>query len=182
MSDTEKTVPLTKEKVKKPRSEKQLEAFKIASLKRAENIEKKKLEKKIEASKILLEHDISIKQKLPKTEKELVKDDDVEEDSDSSESEEEKLEMIQNSKQKNKKVKPDKIKTKKKKITKVVYVEHASSSDESDSDSSSEESIKHIKQRNFVTQRNKKSLVKVHKESPQPQPTQPRKYVNYFAD
>jgi len=49
-------VPL--EKAKKPRSEKQLEHFKNMALKRKENIEKKKLEKKIEASKLLLEHEI----------------------------------------------------------------------------------------------------------------------------
>ena len=51
---SEATVPLQKQKKeKKPRTQKQLEHFE----KMAENIEKKKLEKKIEASKLLLEHD-----------------------------------------------------------------------------------------------------------------------------
>lgn len=55
----EKTnVPL--EKTKKVRSEKQVEQFKQIVNKRKENIEKKKLEKKIEASKLLLQHDVKI--------------------------------------------------------------------------------------------------------------------------
>jgi hypothetical protein len=60
------------EKVKKPRppkSEAQLEAFKKALETRKANIEKKKIDKKVEASKILLEHDKSkevkkVKQKV----------------------------------------------------------------------------------------------------------------------
>jgi hypothetical protein len=50
-------IPLEKaKKTPKPRSEKQMEHFKNLQQKRKENIEKKKLEKKIEASKLLLEH------------------------------------------------------------------------------------------------------------------------------
>jgi hypothetical protein len=49
----EEKTPL--EKAKKPRSDKQMENFKKLQEKRKEAIEKKKLEKKIEASKLLLE-------------------------------------------------------------------------------------------------------------------------------
>ena len=51
---------LKKERISKLRTEKQLEHFKRMAEKRRENIEKKKLEKKIEASKLLLEHSPSI--------------------------------------------------------------------------------------------------------------------------
>jgi hypothetical protein len=68
---SEAQVPLQKEKKeKKPRSQKQLEHFAKMAEKRKENIEKKKLEKKIEASKLLMEHDI--KQKHIKSKKEEV--------------------------------------------------------------------------------------------------------------
>ena len=56
-------VPLQKEKrvrEKKPRSEKQLEHFKNMAEKRKQNIEKKKLEKKIESAKLLIENDIEV--------------------------------------------------------------------------------------------------------------------------
>ena len=59
--ETEKIVPLEKPKKQpKPRSEKQLVQFQMIAAKRKENIEKKKLEKKIEASKLLLEHDVKL--------------------------------------------------------------------------------------------------------------------------
>ena len=56
--DTEPEVPLLKpkRKMKKfPRTEKQQEAFKITMQKRAENVEKRKQQKKIEAAKLLIE-------------------------------------------------------------------------------------------------------------------------------
>ena len=62
--EREKIVPL--EKPKKPRSEKQIEQFKKIAEKRKENVEKKKLEKKIEASKLLLEHDVKLNDKKKK--------------------------------------------------------------------------------------------------------------------
>ena len=54
MEDIEETnTPLTKPK--KPRSEKQIEAFKNAMQKRAENIAKKKEDKLIQSAKLLIE-------------------------------------------------------------------------------------------------------------------------------
>ena len=56
--DNEPEVPLLKpkRKMKKfPRSEKQQESFKITLQKRAENVEKRKQQKKIEAAKLLIE-------------------------------------------------------------------------------------------------------------------------------
>ena len=56
--DTEPEVPLLKpkRKMKKfPRTEKQQEAFKITMQKRAENVEKRKQQKKLEAAKLLIE-------------------------------------------------------------------------------------------------------------------------------
>ena len=56
-------VPLQKEKKvreKKPRSDKQMEHFANMAAKRKENIEKKKLEKKIESAKLLIENDIQV--------------------------------------------------------------------------------------------------------------------------
>jgi hypothetical protein len=53
--DTEPEVPLLKpkRKMKKfPRTEKQQEAFKITMQKRAENVEKRKQQKKLEAAKL----------------------------------------------------------------------------------------------------------------------------------
>ena len=47
----------TLEKPKKKQTEKQIEQFKNAVLKKKELYEKRKLEKKIEASKLLLQHD-----------------------------------------------------------------------------------------------------------------------------
>lgn len=59
------TEGLQKEQVVKPRkkmppkTEKQMQQFQVAMQKRKESIEKKKLEKKIEASKLLLQHGIT---------------------------------------------------------------------------------------------------------------------------
>jgi hypothetical protein len=53
IEETEENEPLTK---KKPRSEKQIEAFKNAMKKRADNIELKKQEKLVKASEILVKN------------------------------------------------------------------------------------------------------------------------------
>ena len=49
------------EKKKKPKTEKQMEQFKLAQQKRKENIEEKNYEKKFEASKFLMEHEKNVK-------------------------------------------------------------------------------------------------------------------------
>ena len=158
-------VPLTKSKggrpkkevlpkEKKPRTEKQIEAMKKAFETRKANIEQKKLEKKIEASKLLLQHGITPTPQntpavKPKTKKQQV----VEESEESSEEE-----II---------IKTVK-KPKKKKIVKVEV---------SDSDTSSESEVDKRKPHSssqFRKQQYQKpsSVIKVHDNKP--------KY--YFAD
>jgi hypothetical protein len=74
-SDTEKYLPEPelprKSKTTKPRPAKtqaQLDAFKIALAKRQENIKIKKEEKKIDAAKLLLEHDRKTQEAMPHAE------------------------------------------------------------------------------------------------------------------
>ena len=94
--DTEPEVPLLKpkRKMKKfPRTEKQQEAFKITMQKRAENVEKRKQQKKLEAAKLLIESESlpskpepepePVKHKKPKK-KLILSTSDSETDSDSS--------------------------------------------------------------------------------------------------
>ena len=76
-------LPLTKEKVKRERTQKQKEAFERASEKRKQNIEKKKQEKLLESARLLLqneqikvkENDNNIYQRLESsdTEEEIIK-------------------------------------------------------------------------------------------------------------
>ena len=64
--------PLEKaKKTPKPRSEKQMENFKKLQEKRKDAIEKKKLEKKIEASKLLLEQEKTITPPTPAKQKKV---------------------------------------------------------------------------------------------------------------
>ena len=62
--DDESEKKLTKSKPKKPRSEKQMKAFQEVMNKRKENIQKRKEEKLVEASKILVKN--SIREVKPK--------------------------------------------------------------------------------------------------------------------
>ena len=74
--DTEPEVPLLKpkRKMKKfPRTEKQQEAFKITMQKRAENVEKRKQQKKLEAAKLLIESESLPSKPEPEPEPEPVK-------------------------------------------------------------------------------------------------------------
>jgi hypothetical protein len=142
--------------VKKQKSEKQLEQFKIAQQKRKENIDKKKQEKKIEASRILLEHDKKVNIKP------IPKEVEQEQEQESSDNETEQEVVI---KRKN-------PKKKKKKIIKVIV-------SDSESDYESGESIKAkkypspIQTREMVSQRNKKSVIKTHL---------PNNSNNFFCD
>lgn len=158
-------------KEKKQRSEKQKAQFQQVFDKRKEMIEKKNLEKKIEASKLLLQHDPEFMNKDKKVEPLTPHIDDVvikqkktpkivemsESDSDSEES----IIII--------KKKANKPKKKKKKI----IIEQ--SSDESSSSGEDEEVVKLPKpKRDFTTQQNKKSIVKIH--------DKPKvNYDNYFC-
>ena len=60
-------VLIVPEKKKRVQSEKQKAAFVLLQAKRKEQVEKQKLNKKIEASKLLLENDVPLKVKKPKS-------------------------------------------------------------------------------------------------------------------
>lgn len=150
-------------KEKKPRSEKQKAQFEQVFNKRKELIEKKKLEKKIEASRLLLQHDPDYKvpstprtpqiddtvpdaKKLkPKKEPKIIE---VHSDNSDDDDSDESVIIIKK-----------KSKTKKSKKKKIVIEE----SSEESSSGEDEEVIQLPKpKRDFTTQQNKKSIVKVH--------------------
>lgn len=153
-------------KTKKPRSDKQVEAFAKAQEKVKANRAKKLEDKKIEASKLLLEKGIELPSKqtiekiaLPPVEKEN-----------------DEVEIVH--------VKKHKPKPKKKKI--IVYHDNSSSEEE---ESSEEEQEIHIKKtKHFKSQQNKKSVIKVGGESVtgvQRNTTPPQSAVqknNFFCD
>ena len=116
IEDMEENEPLTK---KKPRSEKQIEAFKNAMKKRADNIELKKQEKLIKASEILVKNsklpDAPIETPKPKVKKVIQHESETESD--------EEIIIVKKSQPK-----------KKKKVKKIII----ESSDSSDSDSGSD--------------------------------------------
>lgn len=120
------------------RSEKQLAHFENMRKKRIDNIEKINLNKKIEASKILLQHD---KEQMKNKKYKKI-------ESESESSEEEEIIIIE------KKKKP-------KKKTKRIIIEESSDSEEEPEEE--EEIIKPKIQRNFKSQQNKKSIIKIHK-------------------
>lgn len=166
-------VPLQKEKKvreKKPRSDKQMAHFANMAAKRKENIEKKKLEKKIESAKLLIEHDIqvaapkkAIKKQL-KAEPEEEPQEKPEEENEESESEEEIIVKTRKSKPK-------------KKAKKVIIVQE-SESEESDEE---EEPLPQPKRR-LKSQQNKKSVVKVYQQEPQQYKQTAQSHTNYFCD
>jgi hypothetical protein len=138
--EPEEVKPVIKEeKVKKPRSEKQIQAFVNAQEKRKANIELKKQEKKVEASKIILEHET-------KTAKPVKKAKEVAEVESSSE---EEVIIIETKK-----------KSKKPKKPKRIIVE------ESESESEEEEAPAPKKEKSFKSQQNKRSVIQVHKPIP----------------
>jgi len=153
---------------KKPRSEKQLAHFANMAEKRKQNIEKKKLEKKIEASKLLLEHDIKPKAIEQKKVEQEVEEEEVVTPSEEEEEESEKEEIIV-------KKKP-KAKTSNKKKKKIIIYEADSDSSDSDDDIP-------IPPKAFKTQRNKKSqpIIKVYQNENEVVNKKPTK-INYFAD
>ena len=146
-------------KEKKPRSEKQKAQFQQVFNKRKEILEKKNLDKKIEASKLLLQHDPEFMNKQ-KTEEPLTphiddvvikkkKEPKIIEMSETDNESEESVIII-----KKKATKP------KKKKKKIIIEE---SSDGSSSSGEDEAVIALPKpKRDFTTQQNKKSIVKIH--------------------
>ena len=163
-------------KPRKPKTENQLKQFHESCIKkRMDNIEKKNYEKKLEASKFLLEHEQKMKNNTVKPEPkkseskklETIPEESSSESSEESSEEEEKV-IVQKKKPKKETKKKS---TKKKKIIKVIV----SDSDSDDDSDDSHSSIEQPKKRNMVSQRNKKSLIKVYENSYK-HPT------NYFCD
>jgi len=170
LSDDETNTPLVKPKKgrpknppkikeKKERTEAQKEVFKRAQAKIIENRAKRVEQKKIESAKLLLEKGIELPSLKQEKKIELPSKQDEE-----SESEQEIVYM---------KKPKSKSKPKKKKI--IVYQD--SSSEEESSEEEQEIHIRKIK--HFKTQQNKKSLIKVHQQTPIQQPQQ---QINYFCD
>jgi len=141
--------PLEKvKKTPKPRSEKQMEHFKNLQQKRKEAIEKKKLEKKIEASKLLLEHNATpATPAQPKQKKVTQPSPPQSEDEEESDSSVEKI--VVNVKKKPKKKKAKEI---------IIYNE------DSDTEEEEEEEEYHQPKRALKTQQNKKSKTKVYQQ------------------
>jgi len=146
-------VPLLKPvKEKKPRTDKQLKAFVVCAEKLKEKHKTQLHDKKIKAAKLLLDHDI----KPVISEPVIIKPEPETKEESSDE------EVIY--------LKREKIKTPKKK-PKVKTIILSSSESESESE---EERIDPIPEKKFISQQNKKSLIKVHKQVPV--------IKNYFAD
>ncbi len=152
--------PVKEVKVKKPRppkTEKQIEAFKNVIAIRKANLDKGRLDKKIEASKILLANELNKKQvEQPKAEKPKKKQVVVESDSDS-DSEDEII-----------------VRPKKKRSKKIIIEDSSSSEDEAPL----------VKKDFGRSDQNKKSAVKIH-DQPTPQaskqqPQQPKR--NFFCE
>jgi hypothetical protein len=153
-------ITITKpKKEKKPRSEKQKAQFQQVFNKRKEILEKKNLEKKIEASKLLLQHEPEFinKQKIiepvtPPIDENVIKKKKVPKIVEMSETDNDSEESVIIIKKKTNKPK--------KKKKKIIIEE---SSDESSSSGEDEPVITIPKpKRDFATQQNKKSIVKIH--------------------
>jgi hypothetical protein len=148
---------LTKKgKPKKPRSEKQWEAFKITQEKRRANIEKRNKEKKLELAKALFEEQIKEKPSNKK-QKEIKETPKVE-------SSEEEVIIVE--------------KRKKPRKPKRIIVEESTSESEEEEE---KQELPEIKEKQFKSQRNKKSLISVGKTT-KPE-TKPAKidFTNYFC-
>ena len=184
--------PLTKQKTtqikeKKPRSEKQIEQFKKAQAKRFENIKNINLNKKLEKTKAKLEkkvkdsHDVLNeieKKKINKKEILIEESDSESEVKIKSESEEEVI-VVQKKKKSVPKIKKEVVK-KPKKTKKIIIEESSDSANSSESDAYSTDSMRDPaskqKTRNEMkSQRNKKSIIKVHERD---QPTKQQKDFN----
>ena len=156
-------------KPKKPRNQKtpeQLEQFEKVRQKRLESLKQKTINKKIEASKLLLEHGIELPSKAePKLKEELPQAKPKyhqeltpihKEDTDNESDDEPPVIIVK--------------KKKKKKQPKTIIIEES----ESEEEDAQQHYINKVKEaRHFVSQQNKKSLIKVHKKHDVP---------NYFVD
>jgi hypothetical protein len=148
-------------KEKKPRSEKQLMSFITCKERLKERHVKQLNEKKIAAAKLLLDNDINHKSLEPI--KEIV----IEKVESSDE------EIIYLKREKDKSIKTPKTFKKKPKV-KTIILSSSESENETESESEPEPEIIPIVEKKFISQQNKKSLIKIHK----PEPIK----KNYFAD
>jgi len=144
----------------KPRTEAQLKHFENMRIKRQENIEKSKLNKKIEASKVLLENDLKV---VPKKEKKSIKKV-VEESSD----EEEEVIIIE--------------KKKRKPRQKRIIIEESSSEEEEEEvvEEKPKDDIKYASSRKFKSQQNKKSIIKINNNST-PEENKSKDFSKFFV-
>jgi len=145
----ENQIPLEKpSKQKKPKTPKQIEQFEKMKQKRAEILKENKTKKEIESAKLLLNNGYVKKEEIeiPLTPSIVSNKDETD-----TESIEEEPTIIIRKKKKAPKKKP-----------KTIIIEETDSEDES---VISEEPVK-IKARDFVSQRNKKSVIKIHKKEP----------------
>jgi hypothetical protein len=143
----------------KPRSEAQLQHFENMRIKRQENIEKSKLNKKIEASKVLLENDLKV---VPKKEKKVVKKV-VEESSD-----EEEVIIIEKKK-------------KKPKQKRIIIEESSSEEEEEEVEEKPKEDIKYASSRKFKSQQNKKSIIKINNNTKPPEENKSNDFSKFFV-
>ena len=128
--DQEEESQLTKSKPKKPRSEKQMKAFQEVMNKRKQNIEQRKEEKLIEASKILVKNATkNIIKKEIKPKKKIVQQESESNSESESESETEEEIIIVKAKPKLEK---------KKKVKKIIIEESSDDETSIDSDGSKE--------------------------------------------
>jgi len=142
----------------KPRTEAQLKHFENMRIKRQENIEKSKLNKKIEASKVLLENDLKV---VPKKEKKTIKKV-VEESSD----EEEEVIIIEKKKRKPKQ--------------KRIIIEESSSEEEEEPEQEKQEEMIKRESRKFKSQQNKKSIIKINNNS-KPEENKSNDFSKFFV-
>jgi len=156
-------------KEKKPRSEKQIKSF-ITCQERIKEKQAKQLhDKKIAAAKLLLDNDINhksfeqVKKEIEPVKKEIIIK--KEESSDK--------EIIYLKREKDKSIKTPKTFKKKPKV-KTIILSSSESENETESESEPEPEIIPIVEKKFISQQNKKSLIKIHK----PEPIK----KNYFAD
>jgi len=156
-------------KEKKPRSEKQLMSFITCKERLKERHVKLLNEKKIAAAKLLLDNDINHKSLEPvKKEIEPVKKEIVIEKEESTDEE-----IIYLKREKDKSIKTPKTFKKKPKV-KTIILSSSESENETESESEPEPEIIPIVEKKFISQQNKKSLIKIHK----PEPIK----KNYFAE
>jgi hypothetical protein len=184
LTDDESQVPLVKAKKtvgrpknppkikeKKPRTEKQVEAFAKAQQKIKENNEKRKEAKKIESAKLLLANGIELPSKshnddVKKAVKLPAKKIEIAEPSVEEEEVENEIIYVKQ---------PRKTEPKPKKKRKIIVYQDQSSDDSS----SEEEQEVHIKSKKFKTQQNKKSLIKIGEKKKPEEIIQQR---NFFCD